>query len=224
MKRLEPFDFDFPLCRQQVGEIETWLKSKDELSEGNDIGPFFRDRPQMASLIGMTNSSISQLDRIAWEFDIFGDFRCDLAVGDWEKGAYCFIEFEDARKGSVFSTAGEKATREWGRRFEHGYSQIVDWAHKLDGLSRSQELLGRFGRYEVNYEMVLLIGRHHHLDEGERQRLRWRSDKVSVNTRKVHCMTFDGLLAQLLGRVAMLSAASAAVMVVERATGLMPRS
>jgi hypothetical protein len=210
MKRLEPFTFDFPQCRQQIGELEAWLKSKDELSEGSDIRPFFRDRPQMASLIGMCNPSIFLVDRVGWEFDIFGDFKCDLAVGTWAKGAYCFIEFEDARKASVFQQQGGKATREWGKRFDHGYSQIIDWAHKLDGLNRSQELLARFGRYEIDYEMVLLIGRHDHLDDGERQRLRWRSEKVSVNTKRVLCMTFDALLDQLRGRLATLSIAAGA--------------
>lgn len=56
--------------------------------------------------------------RIAYEFDVFGDFACDLAVGEQASGSYCFIEFEDAQQNSIFEKSGKKATREWSRRFD----------------------------------------------------------------------------------------------------------
>jgi hypothetical protein len=153
----------------------------------------------------MFNSRIGWADRFAREFNAFGDFSCDLAVGDWSRGAYCFVEFEDAREGSVFEKKGEKATREWGRRFEHGYSQIIDWMHKLAGREISNDNLGRFGKYEITYEAVLIIGRDCYQDDAEMQRLLWRSDKVSVNQKKVLCMTFDQLLRQFETRMSVLA-------------------
>jgi hypothetical protein len=201
MKKFAPVSLDFPLCCQQVEELEKLLASKDELSERDDVLPFFRQHEQLAVLMGMFNSRISWVDRIAWEFDIFGDFACDLAVGEKERGAYCLIEFEDARHGSVFQRQGEKATREWGKRFDHGYSQAIDWAHKLDDLTRSGSVLARFDRPEITFEMVLVIGRDKHLDAGERHRLSWRSEHVLVASKKVLCMTFDGLLSQLKVRL-----------------------
>jgi hypothetical protein len=206
MKKLEEIVFESALCRNQVEEFRTWLASKGELSERNDVLPFFRERPHMAILFGMFNPRIGWADRIAWEFDIFGDFACDLVVGEWTRGTYCFVEFEDARRDSIFERQGKKATREWGRRFDHGYSQIIDWIHKLDGRSASTDLLARFGRYEINYEAVLVIGRDQHLDEGEKQRLSWRTDKLAVNSKKVFCMTFDELLSQFSARLGALSA------------------
>lgn len=211
MKRLEEIAFDYALCRKQVEELRAWLAGKEELSERKDVLPFFRDRPQMAVLFGTFNSQrIALVDRIAWEFDIFGDFACDLAVGEWDRGAYCFVEFEDARKDSIFERQGKKATREWGRRFEHGISQIIDWVHKLGDRSLSADFLARFGRREISYEAVLVIGRDQHLDEGEKQRLSWRSDNLAINTKKIICMTFDELLSQFSVRLGMLSAVEAA--------------
>jgi hypothetical protein len=159
--------------------------------------PFFQAREQLAILMGMFNPRISWVDRIAWEFDIFGDFACDLAIGEKDRGAYCLIEFEDATSNSIFQKQGEKATREWGKRFDHGYSQTIGWAHKLDDLKRTNALFARFEQGEISYEMVLTVGRDSHLNAGEKQRLNWRSENVLVGNRKVICMTFDGLLSQL---------------------------
>jgi hypothetical protein len=114
MKKLDAIAFDYALCRRQVDEFRAWLAGKDELSERDDVLPFFRARPQMAVLFGMFNARIAWADRIAWEFDIFGDFACDLAVGESARGAYCLVEFEDARRESVFQQQGAKATRAWG--------------------------------------------------------------------------------------------------------------
>ncbi|HEV3260056.1 MAG TPA: Shedu anti-phage system protein SduA domain-containing protein [Gemmataceae bacterium] len=210
MKKLEEIAFDYPRCRHQVEEFRSWLAGKDELSEQSEVLPFFRHRPQMAVLFGMFNPRIAWADQVAWEFDIFGDFACDLAVGEWGRGAYCFVEFEDARRDSVFQKQGAKATRQWGRRFDHGYSQIIDWAHKLDGRSPSADLLARFDRHEISFEAILVIGRDQHLDASEKQRLNWRNDNVAVNTKKIFSMTFDELLSQFSVRLAALAAVATA--------------
>jgi hypothetical protein len=202
MKKLE--EITYPVqCRSQIEEFRAWLAANDQLSERNDIAPYFRARPQMAAMFTMFNIHITRADRMAWEFDIFGDFACDLVVGEWDRGEYCFVEFEDARTDSIFKKQGKKATREWGPRYEHGYSQIADWAHKLDTRSPSIDLLGRFGRHEINYEAVLVIGRDKHLDAGETQRWTWRNNSTLMNSKKVVCMTFDELLSQFLVRLSM---------------------
>ena len=210
MKRLEPIAFDYAACRQQVEEFRTLLTNKDDLSERDDVLPFFKARRHAAVLFGMFNPRIAWADRIADEFDIFGDFACDLVVGEWERGAYCFVEFEDATGNSIFEKQGKKATREWARRFDHGCSQIIDWVHKIDDRKDSADMLARFGLHEINYETVLVVGRDKHLDAGEKQRLAWRAENVVVGSKKIICMTFDELLSQFVTRLRILDAVDTA--------------
>lgn len=159
MKSFDAIAFDYEQCRQQLEQFRDLLNKNPELSEKHKILPLFRESRQLCCLFSVFNNAIWTVDRFAKEFNIFGDFACDVAVGDSARGEYCFVEFEDARKNSIFEKNGEKSTREWGKRFDHGYSQIVDWVHKLSGLAISQDNLGRFGQYEIGYETVLVIGR-----------------------------------------------------------------
>jgi Domain of unknown function (DUF4263) len=101
---------------------------RPDLSESKDILPFFKGHPQLCAFMGTYNPSIVDFKNIvtASEFDIFGDHVADLAVGDTTRHQYCFIEFEDARASSIFRKVS-KATPEWAPRFEHGFSQLLDW-------------------------------------------------------------------------------------------------
>jgi hypothetical protein len=210
MKRFDEIAFDYGLFRTQLAEFRTLLEPGSDLGERADVLPFFNSRPVLASQLGMLNPRIGHVNRIAFEFDVFGDFACDLAVGEWETGSYCFIEFEDAKPTSVFTREAKKATRKWSDRFNGGFSQIVDWCHKLHDRAMSQDFISRFGRPEINFEAVLVIGRDRHLDAGERLRLDWWTGHVLVNSKKVHCLTFDQLLSQLTSRLNLFTAVARA--------------
>src|SRR5271156_3354035 len=125
MKNFKPISLDFPLWSLQLDAFEALLANNESLSERRDVLPFFKKHEQLAVMMGMFNLRILSVDRIAWEFDILGDFACDFAIGDKDRGAYCLIEFEDAKINSVFQKHSKKATREWGTRFDHGYSQAI---------------------------------------------------------------------------------------------------
>ena len=200
MKTFEGFTFDFTECRRQFEDLRAWLAGKSDLSERDDVLPFFQPRRHLAALFAGFHAGIASADRFAPEFDIFGDFACDLAIGDWERGAYCFVEFEDAHKGSVFEQQAKKATREWGRRFDHGCSQIIDWIHQF-ATRPPIDMVKRFGRAEITYETVLAIRRDAHLKGGERERLFWRNENLAVNTRRIHCVTFDELAGRFAAQI-----------------------
>ena len=55
------------------------------------------------------HAKIIRPDRIAFEYDIFGDFKSDLVVGYSVTHSYCFIEFEDATANSTESPKPGKA-------------------------------------------------------------------------------------------------------------------
>jgi hypothetical protein len=136
--------------------------------------------------------TIFHVDRLAYEFDFFGDYAADLAVGNSKRGAYCFIEFENAAPDSIFVKAGKKSSLEWARRFDKGYSQIIDWFWKLHDMVKSETARARFDdRASIDYYGVLVIGRSAGLQPLERARLDWRRQRVIVDSRPIYCLTFD---------------------------------
>jgi hypothetical protein len=201
MKTFDVVHLDGVRLRRDLQDFRRLLAQKQSLKEATDILPFFRKRPQLAAFCGRYNSKLSNPDLLAHEYDLFGDFSCDLVVGDSRKKMYTFIEFEDAGPKSLFVKQGEKATREWSRewspRLDHGYGQIIDWFYKLADRENSEDYEARFGKRSVEVAGVLVIGRDHHMNTGERMRFEWRRRNVAVATRRIECVTFDELLADL---------------------------
>jgi hypothetical protein len=200
MPDFQPYTFDLALCRQQVQELKTLLDSSADLPEAA-FHDFFEPRAHLRALLGPYNPSLLSPDRLAWQYPIFGDFRCDFAIGDWTRKAYTFVEYEDARPNSLFVKQGEKATRAWSPRFDSGFSQIVDWFYKLQVMTDTPDMEARFGKRSIRYTGVLIIGRDQHLDPGERLRLEWRQDHIVVNSKHVVCVTYDQLLDDLVFRL-----------------------
>lgn len=196
MKALTDFNLSLPASRTQLQAFKQLLDATPELSEGNDVLPFFEANDHLSALVGMLNPNIHRIDRLGHEYDLFGDFRCDLVVGDVRTPAYTLVEFEDARQDSIFR-AGTKYTHEWAPRFEHGYSQLVDWFWKIADLERTGVFAHRFGGSDASFSGMLVIGRRSFVTGRERQRLRWRSSRVVVDSNVVRCLTFDDLYDEL---------------------------
>jgi hypothetical protein len=200
MPDFQPHVFDRAACRHQVQELKALLDSSSDLGEAV-FHDFFEPRLHLRALIGPYNSALGSLDRLAWQYPIFGDFRCDFAIGDWTRKAYTFVEFEDGRPNSLFVKQGEKATRAWSPRFDGGYSQIIDWFYKLHVMTDTPDMEARFGKRSIRYTGVLIAGREQHFQAGERLRLDWRQEHVVVNSKHVVCITYDQLLEDLLFRL-----------------------
>lgn len=129
---------------------------------------------------------------------VFGDFGCDLVVGDSLNRSYGFIEREDAAAGCLFRQQGRKATPEWATRFEHGLSQVIDWFWKLYEMAHTEEYEERFGSRRTSYFGLLVLGRNSHLAHPrEQRRWHWRAAKVLVNSLPIRFLTYDQLDADL---------------------------
>ena len=177
--------------------------SRPDLSESKDILPFFKGHPQLCAFMGTYNPSIVDFKNIvtASEFDIFGDHVADLVVGDTTRHQYCFIEFEDASASSIFRKAS-KGTPEWAPRFEHGFSQLLDWILWIENNKGNAAFKNRFGAGNIHYIMLLIIGRNQHLaNTSLRDRFTWRNESVFVAGKQVHCLTFDTLYEDLNYRI-----------------------
>ncbi|MBL8793455.1 MAG: DUF4263 domain-containing protein, partial [Planctomycetia bacterium] len=145
MPDFHPHTWDQAACRLQLQELKLLLDSSADLGEAV-LHDFFEARSQLRALVGPYNPSLASPDRLAWQYPIFGDFRCDFAIGDWARKAYTFVEFEDARPNSLFVKQGEKNTRAWSSRFDGGYGQIVDWFYKLQVMTDTPDMEAKLGK------------------------------------------------------------------------------
>lgn len=201
MKALETFVFDIALCLKELGEFEALLNAKKELSESDDVLPFFRSHRHLLAYAGSLAPGIASFNRVSLEYSIYGDFRADAIIGDWDKKSYCLIEFEDAREQSVFKKSA-RTNLEWSSRFEHGYSQIIDWLWKVDDFRQSGTGRAIFGPDPFDFMGMLVIGRDCFLGDTERCRLNWRTYKTVINSQRIFCLTFDQLARELRSSLA----------------------
>lgn len=191
MSPFAPIALDQRRCADELADLQRLLAPPDRaLGERADILDFFRARPQLTALLGASGTGVVAVDRVAYEFDLFGLFRADAVIGDSAKRAYCLIEFEDAAPDSIFAR-GARRTSEWSRRFGRGFDQIVDWFWALDDLRRTDRLADLFGAREITASAILVAGRDAFLDDAERRRLAWRQEWVQVHGKRVGCYTFD---------------------------------
>lgn len=196
----QALSFDPVQCRTDLDAFEYLLLNKAELSERDDILPFFRAHPHLSLLLGSYNPNILTYDRVAFELTLSGTFTADVVVGDWDRKRYCFVEFEDGKSNSIF-VRRTRQTTDWSSRFDHGFSQIVDWLWMLEATKNTEPFERQFGKRAINATMLLVIGRDSGVTDADRLRLEWRRDHVVVDSRLVYCCTFDELLRDLRQRL-----------------------
>ena len=203
MKRMEAFHLDNSRLPAELAAFEVLLGPPDqELSEQRDLIPFFKANRNLAALVGHFNSMVSNPNLIKSELEFFGDYVCDLAVGERETGQFCFVEFESAEADSLFRQIGSKGTTDWSPRLEHGFSQIIDWFYLLTENQKTHQFRSFFSTDQAHYCGLLILGRDSFLTTDDmRHRLRWRSQNTLVAGKHVHILTYDELLRTLRLRV-----------------------
>jgi hypothetical protein len=201
MKSLEPIKFSRDSFNLELVAFRDLLDNKGDLAERKDVLAFFREHRHLSASLGLINPDILRFDRVAFEFPLFGEYTCDLVVGDSQTNHYCFIEFEDATPYSVFKKKRGKTNADWSDRLNRGFSQIIDWFMVLEGQRRSALHKARFGTDVIHFNGLLVIGRDAHLDDVHRDRLTWRSQNVLVGGKHVYCLTFDRLFASVNAKV-----------------------
>lgn len=163
--------FDPAHCRADIDAFERLLIENPELSEREQILPFFRAHPHLCLLMGAYNSSIVVADRLACELSLFGQFTADVVVGDWRRKRYCLIEFEDGKRNSMFVRRAGRQTTDWTSRFLVGYSQVADWFWLLDTMRDTEPFERQFGKRAINAAGLLVIGRDSGVSAADRLRL-----------------------------------------------------
>ncbi len=182
--------------KKELDDFGDLLASAKVLSE-RDIAAFFKACQHLTAYIGCAfGINIGVAKQIAYEFEIFGDYSADIVFGNRE-GRFCLVELECGDPGAVLEKVGKKASKEWSRRFEHGFGQIVDWFCRLDDFKKTERFHRNFGYGNIDFVGLLLIGRNEGLSDDDIRRLRWRTHNVIVDSHHVVCMTYDDLYKEL---------------------------
>lgn len=199
MKRFEDFTFQSHQCRQELVELQELL-AQPALYERQHLKPFFERSKQLSAFIGTYAPDIGPANLLGFEFEIAGDFVADIVVGNRENQTFCMIELEEASPQGVFVPGG-RSTKEWSRRFEHGFSQLVDWFYALDDLKGTEKFARNLGYGHAKFHGLLVIGRSAEFSTDDRNRLRWRGERVLVDSHQINCVTYDELHQQLSWRL-----------------------
>src|SRR5439155_22098503 len=91
---------------------------------------------------------------------------------------------------------------------EDAFSQIVDWFCALEDQRKTNDFEDIFGKQEITFASLLVMGRDAELDDAKRRRLAWRTKKVLIDSNKVTCITFDQLRDALKEKFEFYSAAA----------------
>jgi hypothetical protein len=105
MKRFERIELNLSVLSRELDELAKFLADNTALKERAQVIPFFKRRRQLSAAIGYFHSEIARPDRVAPELSLFGDFTCDMAIGDSTTSAFLLVEFEDAETNSIFIRA-----------------------------------------------------------------------------------------------------------------------
>lgn len=195
MKKLESFELSYVRLKEELEDLQNLLDSTTTLKERDQVRPFFAERPNLCAALGYLANDIALPDLMSSEQRFFDDFIADVAVGDSESRTFNLIEFEDAYPYSIFKRLEPgKLLKHWSGRFEHGQSQLIDWAWRLSEEGSSKAVTRIFGTPDPAMHLILIIGRDSDLTQDDLVRLRWRTNALSLGAYKMSCFTFDGVL------------------------------
>ncbi|HUB23935.1 MAG TPA: Shedu anti-phage system protein SduA domain-containing protein [Tepidisphaeraceae bacterium] len=197
MKQFANVSFDAALCKKELDAFDKLLRTRKSLAESKHVRPFFSKSRQLSAFLGTYALGMARPNRLAYEFELAGDFCAGMVVGNWERKTFCMIEFEAGSVSSIFAPKRQRSTREWSSRFDHGFSQLVDWFYKVDDIRKTDGFARVFGDSSATFCGLLVIGRSSGLSEDDRRRLRWRSQHVLKDNHAIQCITYDQMYADL---------------------------
>jgi hypothetical protein len=117
-----------------------------------------------------------------------------VAVGHRAARQFTLVELEDARENSIFEVARGREYPRWSGRFERGFSQLVDWAWRIDYERQpSVTLEAAFGTVDPRIHYLLVIGRDRWIGAAGRARLDWRHLHNGISGQRTTVWTYDDL-------------------------------
>ena len=158
-KNLETIVFDPSKFQKELKAFAQLLKSKSNLSEQEDIQPFFKQSKHLSAFMGTFSPNIGAATELAFNFPFFSDFSADVLLGKKNEREFCVVEFENGHGDSIFKKQPKRGNPEWSSRFDHGFSQMVDWFYNLDDVKKTEGFAKTFGHGHITFTGLLIIGR-----------------------------------------------------------------
>lgn len=200
MSLFETIQLDYHKAESELAELKSFLQSNQTFSETAIIAEL-KKRLHLSSLIGSLIPGVKKPNRYKFEFSISGVFRADLVVGSSDQRAFVFVEFEDGNRNSLFGPGRTNQLRDWSRRLEHGFGQLIDWAWAIQDGKKTTLFRNAFGCDLAKAEFLLVCGRDSEMDQAERERFDWRSTNITVAGTRATTLTFDGLFSFLEAQI-----------------------
>src|ERR1700730_15363670 len=194
---------DGAILLQEIEEFRQFVATNHR-GERAQFLPFFAQHPQLCAHLGTLNDRVSVGTHVKSELSLWGDFTCDLVVGNLDDGAFVFIEFEDAAKAGLFRSQPGRRNSHWGQRVEQGISQVTDWLFRISSEGSSDRMERDFGARHITIMALVVVGRSSEVNDYDRSRMDWGSTHHIVGGTKLTIVTYDDLLAWLDGRVVLL--------------------
>jgi hypothetical protein len=196
--------FDKVQCQKELDEVKLLFNGCPDIEETKGSGGYskglqgiFEKRLQLFALMGKI-----VFGEIAtkWNKEVkFGDFRADFIIANNNEKKVCLIEFENAKTDSIFKQkthSDSTVTFEWSPKFDHGYSQILDW--KYYAMEEKESVKKDFSQKPKEIEFALFIGWNKYLQQSNfQERFDFRKDKVTIESKAFYCMCFDSLIDEL---------------------------
>ena len=189
-----PYARDLRALRAELDGFGQLLRPGMPLGEAEHILPFVRQSRHLAAAFGFANRALGAPDLLAIEKPLLGCFRCDVAVGHLAARQFTLVELEDARENSLFQAVRGREYPRWSGRFERGFSQLVDWAWRIDHERQpSATLEATFGTADPRIHYLLVIGRDQWIRAAGRARLDWRHLHNGISGQRTTVWTYDDL-------------------------------
>jgi hypothetical protein len=193
MPQLQRINLDFSKAEAEVVKFRKFLQENATFSERDVVGEL-KKWPHLCGLIGSMRAGVPRADVYKFEFQLHGVFWADLVVGNLQERKFVFVEFEPGDETSLFGPGETNQMRDWSRRLEHGFGQLIDWAWAIQDVGHTSIFKNAFECDNLSALYLLVCGRDATMNSTEKERFFWRSQNVALNGNIATCLTYDGLL------------------------------
>lgn len=210
--KFEPIDWDKTEFDKQIKDVKEKFKDCPSMKEVYNKGPkkgqkglqdIFAENPMLLAAFGKIVFSYNPCAK-KWTDEMkLDDFRVDFAFASEDESEIALVEFEAAEENSIFcpkTSEKKKKTEsyEWGKTYDHGCSQLIDWMYSVHDLRQTDKFRRTFSAPDPTFYYVLVVGWKKHVDDIKMwPKFDWRRRTQIVDSNKLLVYCYDELISCL---------------------------